>query len=133
MKNRPAQLVDRLKNLRKAENGILICVKLEATNTDLTLDFQPFQSFIEQLRKQIELAGSGEFYCNQDEGGFTGISRYEMGYLTINTSTTGNEVTLEVFLSNHLSGNILLAREIYCRTKEFFAAKEKAKHWFDLF
>ncbi len=124
MKNdRPMLLIERLRSLCRIENGIVIRGKLIGRRPEHMIEFLAFRTFVEETRKKLGLVASGEFYYNYEESGFTGISRFESGHLTITAIPDKDFINLEIFLSHHIPGNIVLAREFYHLCLEFFYAE----------
>ncbi|HYF69663.1 MAG TPA: hypothetical protein VD884_16075 [Ohtaekwangia sp.] len=122
MKNNhgPEKLIDEMKMLCGSESGFQIIGNLRANKLPLLLDFRPFKMFIETQRERYALNTQGEFYFNFADAGFTGIDRFDKGYLTIRTSPPISDISLEIFVSHLVENYRVISQAIYEETINFF-------------
>jgi hypothetical protein len=83
----------------------------------------PFRKFMAEEASRFQLSDAGEFYFNLEEGGFTGISRFDNAYVTIFTTPEVSDILIEIFISNVVPGNFAILREIYHRMAHFLQSE----------
>lgn len=122
MKNNhgPEKLIAEMKRISGHGKGFQITGNLRANKVPLLLDFRPFKIFIESQRERYALSTQGEFYFNFADAGFTGIDRFDQGYLAIRTSPPINDISLEIFVSHLVDNYRMISKAIYEETINFF-------------